>query len=145
MQEITKKDFSKLSSESKLNSSACIDVTEDENKCLKIDEEKPKSGSNSEKAIVHERIKSSSKHKPHCRACGGKVRKSSEDTPGGHLHRKECNYCEQTYQNLDEKPETLGKDFCTTNVDRLHSGHAKTHSIVINLDDNSRFTDEVTV
>lgn len=41
-----------------------------------------------------------------------------------------------------EKDKSSGTD---TNGRYLMSGHAKTHTIVINLDDKSRFTDEITV
>ncbi|KAK6630548.1 hypothetical protein RUM43_014533 [Polyplax serrata] len=150
MQEIARKDFTKLSSETNLNASGVSnpDGTSEELKMSqKNDEEKTKGTGNTERVIVHERTKGGTEHKPHCRACGGKVRKSNEEGTGAHAHRKECNHCKQTGHGSDEKAsENLNQqNLCTSNVDRLHSGHAKTHSIVINLDDNSRFTDEVTV
>ncbi|ENN80237.1 hypothetical protein YQE_03233, partial [Dendroctonus ponderosae] len=46
-----------------------------------------------------------------------------------------------TYPSSDTK-KTSATD---TNGRHLLSGHARTHSIVINLDDKSRFTDEITV
>lgn len=145
MQELAKKDFSKMSSELKCNFSGQEFVlNEDGKKKLINDESSTEGKADLEKVLIHEKSKTNAKHKPHCRACGGKMRKSSEDA-SDHFHRKECNQCEQAKQQSEEKTESSGKDFCSANNDRLHSGHAKTHSIVINLDDNSRFTDEVTV
>ncbi|XP_076262714.1 metabotropic glycine receptor-like isoform X2 [Rhynchophorus ferrugineus] len=47
--------------------------------------------------------------------------------------------CSTTYPTSDKKASTESKSR------HLMSGHARTHSIVINLDDKSRFTDEITV
>ncbi|EEB16097.1 predicted protein [Pediculus humanus corporis] len=163
MQEIARKDFTKMSSEtSKINpgdnnSGESIkeekedeEEEEEEGKGVGNDNRKNKKmGSNCDKVttIVH---------KQNCRACGGKVRKSNEDsssstTSGSHTqYKKECNLCDKINSHRggsggDEKLDGYGKEYTNSNIDRLHSGHAKTHSIVINLDDNSRFTDEVTV
>lgn len=46
-----------------------------------------------------------------------------------------------TYPSSDTKKSSA----TDTNGRHLLSGHARTHSIVINLDDKSRFTDEITV
>lgn len=45
-------------------------------------------------------------------------------------------------KNREDHPEAHGAD---RNGRLLKSGHAKTHAIVINLDDSSHFTEEVTV
>ena len=175
MQEIARKDFTKMSSEtSKINpgdnnSGESIkeekeyeEEEEEEGKGVGNDNRKNKKmGSNCDKVttIVHvSKTKSNSKQKQNCRACGGKVRKSNEDsssstTSGSHTqYKKECNLCDKINSHRggsggggDEKLDGYGKEYTNSNIDRLHSGHAKTHSIVINLDDNSRFTDEVTV
>ncbi|XP_050314019.1 probable G-protein coupled receptor 158 isoform X2 [Anthonomus grandis grandis] len=59
--------------------------------------------------------------------------------------RKDDNEGDQTsstYPNSDTNKKTNTTD---TNGRQLLSGHARTHSIVINLDDKSRFNDEITV
>lgn len=43
---------------------------------------------------------------------------------------------------MKSKEKNSGND---TNGRYLMSGHAKTHTIVINLDDKTRFSDEITV
>lgn len=46
---------------------------------------------------------------------------------------------------VDNSDNSSDKDLLNTPPYLLKSGHAKTHSIIINLDENSRFTEEVTV
>lgn len=53
-----------------------------------------------------------------------------------------------TYLNAPSVPDVKIKEAKPGNDSNgryLMSGHARTHSIVINLDDKSRFTDEITV
>ncbi|CAH1158353.1 unnamed protein product [Phyllotreta striolata] len=57
----------------------------------------------------------------------------------------ETNASSSTYPNTPEVKVKDGKSGNDTNGRYLMSGHARTHSIVINLDDKSRFTDEITV
>lgn len=159
MQEAAKKDFTKMLLEVKANPIS-NDIALKENhkrseKCVKeielskskevIVEESPKP------EAKNEETKPRGRHKPHCRACGGKVKKNSEDSVN-HSNKKECSHCrkdagsDKVVNQSEESVENSGSDFSpTTNNDRLRSGHARTHSIVINLDDNNRFTDEVTV
>lgn len=47
--------------------------------------------------------------------------------------------------NKSEKSELKSSPGSTETVRGVRSGHARTHAIVINLDDKSRFTEEVTV
>lgn len=50
------------------------------------------------------------------------------------------------YNNKNEKSSELkSSPSSTETVKGVRSGHARTHAIVINLDDKSRFTEEVTV
>ncbi|KAL0279151.1 UNVERIFIED_CONTAM: hypothetical protein PYX00_000765 [Menopon gallinae] len=84
--------------------------------------------------------------KSHCHSCGGKVKKMVNAENTNHVNRKECKQCAKDEQTHPEEDiENSGSDFSPTNKGRLRSGHARTHSIIINLDDNNRFTDEVTV
>lgn len=54
--------------------------------------------------------------------------------------------CKKDDDNLvDNSDNSSDKDLLNTPPYLLKSGHAKTHSIIINLDENSRFTEEVTV
>lgn len=83
---------------------------------------------------------------PKCHSCGGKVKKIVNAEIANHIIKKECKQCAKEEQTHPEEDiENSGSDFSPTNKGRLRSGHARTHSIIINLDDNNRFTDEVTV
>lgn len=48
-------------------------------------------------------------------------------------------------KNSDKNSELKSSPSSTETVRGVRSGHARTHAIVINLDDKSRFTEEVTV
>lgn len=158
MQEAAKKDFTKMLLEVKSNDIALKENHKRSDKCVKEIE-----GSKSKDVIVEEsspkpeakseETKPRGRHKPHCRACGGKVKKNSEDA-SNHLNKEKCTHCkkdggsDKVVNQSEESVENSGSDFsptANTGNDRLRSGHARTHSIVINLDDNNRFTDEVTV
>lgn len=58
-------------------------------------------------------------------------------TPSKHLNE---NVDREVCHGKDNSKEAEGKD-----KSRSKSGHARTHAIVINLDDKSRFSEEVTV
>lgn len=45
----------------------------------------------------------------------------------------------------ETNPEPNGKENDAKDKSKSKSGHARTHAIVINLDDKSRFSEEVTV
>lgn len=47
--------------------------------------------------------------------------------------------------SADSSDSSSSKNTFTRNGHSLKSGHGRTHAIVINLDDKSRFTEEVTV
>lgn len=64
----------------------------------------------------------------------GQLKKSSEESPNASFSNSP--------QETKCKDKNSGAD---TNGRYLMSGHAKTHNIVINLDDKSRFTDEISV
>ncbi|XP_018565619.1 probable G-protein coupled receptor CG31760 [Anoplophora glabripennis] len=75
--------------------------------------------------------------------------KANGETAGGAKETKETNIPEEcasgsTYPSTEVKNKD-GKNAGDSNGRYLMSGHARTHSIVINLDDKSRFTDEITV
>lgn len=83
---------------------------------------------------------------------GGKKRAKS----GGDVDkRKECNRCVEKGEPADDNRADVasGKaahsqsssEGASPNNRNLKSGHARTHAIVINLDDKNRFTEEVTV
>ncbi|KAG5883758.1 hypothetical protein JTB14_027278 [Gonioctena quinquepunctata] len=57
----------------------------------------------------------------------------------------EENASSSTYPSTEKKCKEIKASGPDTNGRYLMSGHARTHSIVINLDDKSRFTDEITV
>ena len=79
-------------------------------------------------------VEETKKKTKNCRLCGGKVK--NKDL------KKECIQCNNQRTPVRENnSETVSP----TGDHQTKSGHARTHSIVINLDDSNRFTEEVTV
>lgn len=70
-----------------------------------------------------------------------------EDNEGGKAAEEEGDTASSsTYPPAAEaKNKEVKSSGADSNGRYLMSGHARTHSIVINLDDKSRFTDEITV
>ena len=159
MQEASKKDFTKLLLDAKSNALS-NDISLKDN-FKRIEKAAKDPGPKNKEVIIEEKssasntpqleLKCKGRNKPHCRACGGKVKKNSEDSVNHSNRNKECTQCkkdvgsDQMINQSEESKENSGSEISPTNNDRLRSGHARTHSIVINLDDNNRFTDEVTV
>ncbi|XP_030756386.1 probable G-protein coupled receptor CG31760 isoform X2 [Sitophilus oryzae] len=84
------------------------------------------------------------------------IEKNSNGTPLNGVDKKSDNDKSETSKKMSETdidqtssttyPKSDKKKTSTdSNGRHLMSGHARTHSIVINLDDKSRFTDEITV
>jgi len=132
MQEAARRDVSKTTEGTKPNSISNVKTME---KSLKGPEviknslnESPRKRSEDVAVAVKRR---SLKNKALCEACGGSAQKARDADDKVCL--QECQQCRK-------------KDHATPpNDTHLKYGHAKTHSIVINLDDSNRFTEEVTV
>lgn len=133
MQEAARRDFcNKALEEPKINSANNTKASE---KPLKSPEVIKNSLNESARARTEEASVSvkrrSLKSKALCGACGGAAKLPDKED---RVCLQECHQCRKKAEHA--VPAGDGS---------LRYGHAKTHSIVINLDDSNRFTEEVTV
>lgn len=132
MQDAARRDFSnKAQDEAKLNSTSNSKPNEMSQKGPEVIKNSLNDGArgNTEEASASTKRRSL-KNKVLCEACGGVAKaRDKEDR----VCLQECKQCRKKV------------DHASTSDCNLRYGHAKTHSIVINLDDSNRFTEEVTV